>query len=173
MPEPAPIFQNLVPQKQGLVIGVADMAVSTDPEEILVTYALGSCLGITLHDPGKRIGGLLHLMLPDSHLHNRTIVRPAMFLDTGLPLLLETMLDAGADRHALRCKVFGGAQLLSSDNFFRIGAQNVDACYKMTAHLGLRVQVWEVSGSVNRTIRLINQSGEVRVRVPARPEFIR
>ena len=173
MPEPAPIFQNLVPQKQGLVIGVADMAVSTDPEEILVTYALGSCLGITLHDPGKCIGGLLHLMLPDSKSHSRSAPRPAMFLDTGLPLLLETMLDAGAARHALRCKVFGGAQLLSADNFFRIGAQNVDACYKVTSALGLRVQVWEVSGRVNRTIRLFNRTGEVHVRVQARPEFVR
>jgi len=173
MPDPAPIFQAPIPPRQGLVIGVADMKVSSEPEEVLVTYALGSCLGITLHDPGKRIGGLLHLMLPDSKSHSRTAARPAMFLDTGLPLLLETMLDAGADRHALRCKVFGGAQLLSADNFFRIGAQNVDACYKVTAALGLRVQVWEVSGRVNRTIRLFNRTGEVHVRVPARPEFVR
>jgi len=171
MPEPA--FQSLIPQRQGLVVGVADMQVSADPDEILLTYALGSCLGITLHDPGKCIGGLLHIMLPDSHLHSRTTIRPAMFLDTGLPLLLKTMLDAGADQGALRCKVFGGAQLLSADNFFRIGAQNVDACYKLSVELGLRVQVWEVSGSVNRTIRLFNRTGEVLVRVPARPEFTR
>jgi len=170
---PEPIFQNLIPQRQGLVVGVADMQVSADPEEVLVTYALGSCLGITLHDPERCIGGLLHIMLPDSSLHSRTTVRPAMFLDTGLPLLLETVLDAGANRRSLRCKVFGGAQLLSADSFFRIGAQNVDACYTLSAELGLRVQVWEVSGSVNRTIRLFNRTGEVLVRVPARPEFIR
>ena len=83
------------------------------------------------------------------------------------------MEEAGADRGALRCKVFGGAQLLSADQFFRIGAQNVEACYKLTTELGLRVQVWEVSGRVNRTIRLSNRTGEVRVRVPSRPEFIR
>jgi len=173
MPDPSPISPNFTPQRQGLVIGVADLMVSSDPEEILVTYALGSCLGITLHDPGKCIGGLLHVMLPDSGLHRQAEVRPAMFLDTGLPLLLENMLDAGADRSALRCKVFGGAQLLSADQFFCIGEKNVDACYKITAHLGLRVQVWEVSGCVNRTIRLSNQTGDVRVRVPARPEFVR
>ena len=173
MPDPHITSQSFTPQKQGLVIGVADMVVSANPDEILVTYALGSCLGITLHDPDRCIGGMLHLMLPDSILHSRTAVRPAMFLDTGLPLLLQTMLDAGANRDGLRCKVFGGAQLLSADQFFRIGAQNVDACYKLTAALGLRVQVWEVSGRVNRTIRLCNRTGEVRVRVPARPEFVR
>ena len=173
MPDPSITSQSFSSQKQGLVVGVADMVVSSDPDEVLVTYALGSCLGITLHDPGKCIGGLLHLMLPDSQLHSRTTVRPAMFLDTGLPLLLKTMLEAGADESALRCKVFGGAQLLSADQFFRIGAQNVEACYKLTAALNLRVLVWEVSGRVNRTIRMSNRTGEVRVRVPARPEFIR
>ena len=173
MPDPSIHPQNYAPQKQGLVIGVADMVVSSDPDEVLVTYALGSCLGITLHDPGKCVGGMLHIMLPDSKLHSRSTVRPAMFLDTGLPLLLKTMEEAGADRGALRCKVFGGAQLLSADQFFRIGAQNVEACYKLTTELGLRVQVWEVSGRVNRTIRLSNRTGEVRVRVPSRPEFIR
>ncbi len=173
MPDSAFSLPDSAPQSQGLVIGVADWKVCKDPEATLITYALGSCLGITLHDPGKRIGGLLHLMLPDSRLHSRTTVRPAMFLDTGLPLLLKAMLNAGADENALRCKVFGGAQLLLADNFFRIGAQNIDACYKVTAELGLKVQVWEVSGRVNRTIRLINRTGEVRVRVPARPEFVR
>ena len=103
MPDPSITSQSFTSQKQGLVVGVADMVVSSDPDEVLVTYALGSCLGITLHDPGKCIGGLLHLMLPDSQLHSRTTVRPAMFLDTGLPLLLKTMLAAGADEGALRC----------------------------------------------------------------------
>lgn len=164
---PAPVFG------QGLVVGVADMKGSKNPDAVIVTYALGSCLGITLHDPDKRIGGMVHVMLPDSKLHRGQQVRPAMFVDTGVPLLLNAVLEAGATRSALRCKVFGGAQLLSADQFFQIGAKNVDAFYKVSHELGLKVEVWDVSGRANRTIRLVNQTGEVHVRMPARPDAIR
>ncbi|MCX7713067.1 MAG: chemotaxis protein CheD [Chthoniobacterales bacterium] len=173
MPNTTTSFPPLTPQFPGIVVGVADMKVSNDPDAILVTYALGSCLGVTMHDGTKKIGGLLHVMLPDSKQHANGASRPAMFVDTGVPLLLQSMLDAGAKRENIRCKVFGGAQLLSADEFFRIGAQNVDAFYKISKELGLKVDVWEVSGRVNRTIRLLNRTGEVCVRVPARPEFIR
>ena len=166
-------FPVLTPQSPGIIVGVADMKVSTDPNAVIVTYALGSCLGITMHDPIKRIGGMLHAMLPDSRMHHNAGDRPAMFINTGVPLLLDTLLQAGARRESLVCKVFGGAQLLSADKFFRIGAQNVDAFYELSRELGLTVEVWEVSGRVNRTIRLLNRTGEVSVRVPARPEFIR
>lgn len=166
-------FPVLTPQSPGIIVGVADMKVSADPNAVIVTYALGSCLGITMHDPQKRVGGMLHAMLPNSKMHHSAGDRPAMFVDTGVPLLLNAMLDAGARRENLVCKVFGGAQLLSADKFFRIGAQNVDAFYELSRELGLKVDVWEVSGRVNRTIRLLVRTGEVSVRVPARPEFIR
>ena len=156
-----------------LVVGVADYKVSTDPGAQLVTYALGSCLGITFHDPNRKIGGLLHAMLPDSKLHRGQSVREPMFIDTGVPLILNALARAGASRRDLRCKVFGGAQLLTADQFFRIGSKNIDAFYALSRSISLDVDVWEVSGRVNRTIRLLNNSGEVLVKVPAKPDFIR
>ena len=56
------------PPRKTLVVGVADMVVSNDPSAELVTYSLGSCLGITVYDPVKKVGGLLHLMLPESRI---------------------------------------------------------------------------------------------------------
>ncbi len=158
---------------KNLVVGVADMKASNDPDAVIVTYALGSCLGITLHDANRKVGGMVHVMLPDSKLHHGQQVRPAMFVDTGVPLLIDAMLKLGATPGRMKCKVFGGAQLLSADQFFRIGAQNVDSFYKISHDFGLKVEVWEVSGRMNRTIRLLNQTGEVLVRMPARPEFTR
>lgn len=165
-------FATYEPSVQ-IIAGVADLKVSTDPNAQLVTYALGSCLGITFHDPRRRIGGLLHVMLPDSRLHANGPAREAMFVDSGVKLMLNTLAKAGADIGGLRCKVFGGAQVADADHFFRIGAKNIDAFYQISRDLNLNVQVWEVSGRVNRTIRLMNQTGEVLVKVPNQPDFIR
>jgi chemotaxis protein CheD len=164
---------NLQPGGSRIVVGVADCRVTTDPEAHVITYALGSCLGITLHDDVRKVGGLLHVMLPDSHLHNGQRVREAMFVDTGVPMLINMMLKAGASRNNMKCKVFGGAQVMSADQYFRIGSKNIDAFYALSREYDLNTTVWEVSGRVNRTIRLINQTGEVVVKVPAKPDFIR
>jgi len=156
-----------------IIAGVADYKVSRDPNAHIITYALGSCLGITFHDERRQIGGLLHVMLPDSRLHNRQDIRKPMFVDTGVPLIIDELVKAGANRKDLKCKVFGGAQLMAADHYFRIGAKNIDAFYEISRQQEINVTVWEVSGRCNRTIRLINSTGEVLVKTPAQPEFIR
>ena len=165
--------QPLEDQMRTLVVGVADFKISTDSFTYIVTFALGSCLGITFHDEKNHVGGLLHAMLPSSSIREGQKIRPPMFLDTGLPLALEAMVRAGAKRDQIRCKVFGGAELILSDKFFRIGSKNIDMFYQLSDSLALDVVAWEVSGRVNRTIRLDNQTGDVLVKVPAKPEFIR
>lgn len=160
-------------QMRTVVVGVADFKISTDPLTYLVTYALGSCLGVTFHDEKRRIGGLLHAMLPSANLHPGQKIREAMFLDTGIPKVLSAMVRAGAKKNDIRCKVFGGAQLMATDNFFRIGSKNIDMFYKLSQELQLDVVAWEISGRVNRTIRLDNHTGDVIVKVPSKPEFIR
>jgi chemotaxis protein CheD len=160
-------------QMRTVVVGVADFKISTDPLTYLVTYALGSCLGVTFHDEKRRIGGLLHAMLPTASLHPGHIIREEMFLDTGIPKILAAMIRAGAQKNDIRCKVFGGAQLMATDNFFRIGSKNIDMFYKLSQEFQLDVIAWEISGRVNRTIRLDNHTGDVIVKVPSKPEFIR
>ncbi len=156
-----------------IIVGVADYKISTDPMTAISTFALGSCLGVTFYDERRQIGGLLHAMLPTANLHEGRKIREAMFLDTGIPKILTAMVRAGAKKSDLRCKVFGGAQLMSTDSFFRIGSKNIDMFYRLSQELDLDVVAWEVSGRVNRTIRLDNQSGDVVVKVPSKPEFIR
>jgi chemotaxis protein CheD len=96
-----------------------------------------------------------------------------MFLDTGIAKILSSMIRAGAKKNDIRCKVFGGAQLMATDNYFRIGSKNIDMFYKLSQELQLDVIAWEISGRVNRTIRLDNHTGDVIVKVPSKPEFIR
>jgi len=160
-------------QMQTMVVGVADFKISTEPSTYIMTHSLGSCLGITFHDDKRRIGGLLHAMLPASPQVQDQKIREAMFLDTGIPKLLSALIRSGAKKHDIRCKVFGGAQLMTADSFFRIGSKNIDMFYRLSQELELDVIAWEVSGRVNRSIRLNNLTGDVIVKIPSKPEFIR
>lgn len=166
-----PQFAN--DRMRAITVGVADFKFSTDPTAHIATYALGSCLGITFYDEKRRIGGLLHAMLPTARLHKGQQIREAMFLDTGIPKALNAVVRAGAKKQDIRVKVFGGAQLMATDNFFRIGSKNIDMFYKISQELELDVVAWEVSGRVNRTIKLNNQTGDVIVKIPTKPEFLR
>jgi len=169
----APSFNPVADHMPSIIVGVADLKISTEPYTYLVTHALGSCLGVTFYDEKRRIGGLLHAMLPSSKIHEGQKIREPMFLDTGIPRLLAALIRAGARKQDIRCKVFGGAQLMATDNFFRIGSKNIDMFYRQSQDMELDVVAWEVSGRVNRSIRLNNQTGDVIVKIPSKPEFIR
>ena len=90
-------------------VGMADYKVGRAPAS-LISYGLGSCIGISLYDPQAKVGGLLHIMLPDS-TQARPTDNPAKFADTGLPLMLQKVLELGASRSRLVAKMAGGAQM--------------------------------------------------------------
>lgn len=157
----------IAPPRKTFVVGVADMAVSNDSSAEIVTYSLGSCLGITIYDPVKKIGGLLHIMLPDSKIDAAKAASiPAMFVDTGVPRLFHATYNLGADRGRLVVKVAGGAQLLDQQGIFNIGARNFDALGKLLAQNGLRTHATDVGGLSSRTVRLDLTTGQVTIKTP-------
>ena len=82
-----------------LTVGVSDMKVSNDPGAVLVTYSLGSCIGIAIYDSVVRVGGLLHFMLPESKLNlDKAKTTPCMFADTGIPALFKAAYKLGAKK---------------------------------------------------------------------------
>src|ERR1700691_2775503 len=97
-----------------LIVGVADGNVSRDPNSMLVTYALGSCVAVMLHDPVAGISGMVHYLLPESSMSSeKSTARPWMFADTGISQLLRAILERGADKRRLIVCGAGGAQILS------------------------------------------------------------
>ncbi|MDE1171531.1 MAG: chemotaxis protein CheD [Verrucomicrobium sp.] len=153
------------------VVGVADLKLVSTPGSILSTYALGSCIAVTLFDPYRKIGGLLHAMLPDSKLHRSGVTNRSMFVDTGLTDLVAQLTRTGGAPEVLECKVFGGARVMGADQFFRIGDRNVEAFRALSQKMGLRVKVWETGGQVNRTIKLYLETGHVLVKTPGKPLY--
>ena len=86
-----------------IVVGMGDMGVCNDPDSEVVTYALGSCIGLAVYDPHVGAGGLIHYMLPESKLNpDKSKVTPCMFADTGIPLLFKELYAMGAtNRHMI------------------------------------------------------------------------
>jgi len=148
-----------------IVVGMADMQVSKEPEAMLISFALGSCIGVTLYDPLIRVGGLLHFMLPDSQIDpQKSQKNPWMFADTGIPLFFRGAYKLGAEKKRIRVKVVGGSQVLDDSSYFNIGKRNYLALRKILWTNNVLIHAEDIGGSVNRTIRLEIGSGRVWVK---------
>ena len=108
-----------------IIVGMADCKVSQDPKALLITCALGSCIGLTLHDPVACVGGLLHFMLPNAENEtSREDFNPAMYGNTGIPLLLRELQKLGANTPKSWSRTCaGGSQILDQTGLFNIGKQ--------------------------------------------------
>jgi len=151
-----------------IVVGIADLKVSGNIGDVLITYALGSCIGITVYDPYVKVGGLLHFMLPDSSLDgNKAKRNPAMFADTGIPLLFKSCYKLGAKKKRMIVKFAGGASILDDTNYFRIGQKNITALRKMFWRNNVLIDGEDTGKNYNRTLQLDISSGKVLVKGPA------
>ncbi|ACL02357.1 Chemotaxis protein, CheD [Desulfatibacillum aliphaticivorans] len=150
---------------------ISDLKVSNNPDVTLVTYSLGSCIGLAVWDPEVRVGGMLHYMLPDSSIaQEKAKANPAMFADTGIPALFKACYKLGAQKQRMIVKVAGGAQLMDESGFFNIGKRNYAALRKMFWRNKVMVAAEDVGGMVNRTIRLNIGTGELNMKVSGKGE---
>lgn len=153
-----------------VVVGVGEMALSNNPNVILATYSLGSCLGIVIYDPVVRVGGLLHVMLPDSSIHPaKSAAKPAMFIDSGVPALFRAAYELKADKRRIKICIAGGAQILDSQGFFNIGKRNIEALTSLLDSHNLSICAQQIGGLVNRTMFVNVNSGTVTLKVSGQP----
>lgn len=154
-----------------VVVGIGDCQVSKDSDSVLVTYALGSCIGVMIHDPVSGVGGLLHFMLPESSLDLSKAERnPYMFADTGIPMLFRSAYQLGAEKKRLVVTVAGGAQMMDTQGTFNIGKRNCLAMRKILWKAGVMVQAEHLGGMVSRTVRLEVRNGAVTLRESGKTE---
>ncbi len=147
-----------------VVVDISGLEVSDDPSEVLVTYSLGSCLGLGVYDPVARIGGLVHCMLPLSKIDQQKAGRkPGMFVDTGVPHLLEAVFERGAQKKHLRIWAAGCAHLLDDNNLFRIGERNYTVLRKLLWKNNLLITGEHVGGTISRTVRLQVATGRFTI----------
>lgn len=149
-----------------VIVGISDAKVSRDPQKILVTYSLGSCIGMTLYDPMLKVGGMLHYQLPTSTLDaSKAQANPMMFADTGFQYLLQKMLAmAGRKKKRLKVHLAGGAQILDDSGVFDIGRRNYAAARKLLWQQGMFIDGEDVGGNAPRNLNLSIADGSVVIK---------
>lgn len=154
-------------------VGMADLKICKCPDK-LTTLGLGSCVGVAIRDPINKVGGLAHVMLPDSnHIKNKSNIYK--FADTAIEELVREMEEAGASKFYMVAKIVGGAQMFnyfSNSEMVRIGVQNVEACKQVLKGLKIPLLAEETGGDYGRTIVFDPEDGEVLIRAVGKPEKI-
>ncbi|MBB5336553.1 chemotaxis protein CheD [Pectinatus brassicae] len=148
-----------------LKVGIADYKVSKAPDKI-VSYGLGSCIGITLYDSVSKVGGLVHIMLPDS-TQARATENLAKFADTGIPLLLKEVLALGAIKSRLVAKLAGGAQMFQfagTSDIMSIGNRNAQFAKETLQKNSIRIVSEDLGGTYGRTVELDLENGLYKIK---------
>lgn len=148
-----------------VIVGVADLACARDASKSIITYALGSCIGVTVYDPVAKVGGMLHFMLPESSVSpEKALINPAMFGDVGIPLLFQKVTELGARRERLIVCAAGGAEVLADEGHFRIGNRNRTILRKIFWKLNLLLAADDTGGQHSRTLTVRLSDGVVAIR---------
>ncbi len=141
-------------------VGVGDMKAVSKRSDAIITYSLGSCIGLTLYDPKKGVGGLVHCLLPLSKADpKKAMANPCMFTDTGVIRLLKKLYALGADKKHLVAKIAGGAAPLKGADLFSIGARNVEVLKAVLHKNRIIVRGEDVGGTKPRTMALDLSTG--------------
>jgi len=160
--------------KTRIVVDISDAKVSSDPADVLVTYSLGSCIGVCLYDPVTHIGGMLHYQLPSSKMdEERARSKPLMFADTGMALLLNKMTTMGANKKRMHVRLAGGAAMATGPQGFDIGKRNYLAIRKILWSNGMFINAEDVGGSAARSLYMDMADGTVTVRSIGLEKYLR
>ncbi len=143
------------------VVLVGDMKVGRS-DDILVTHALGSCLGLMIYDPDAKVGGLLHAMLPLSKINpQKADANPFMFVDTGVPRLFKSVYELGGKKNRMIVKAAGCGRPLSNNEMFKIGERNYIVLKKILWKNNVLLESEDIGGMASRTVHFELSSGRV------------
>lgn len=148
-----------------IVVGIGELAVSSNPEQSIVTHALGSCIAVCLFDPVAHVAAMLHFLLPDAKINaERARVQPGAFADTGIPLLFQTAYTLGLDKKRTIVTLAGGAELGERASApLQIGRRNALAAKNLLWRNGVLVKREEIGGNTVRTVYFSVQDGRVQI----------
>lgn len=151
---------------ENVIVGIADFKIVKAPNQIM-TVGLGSCCGVVLYDETSKIAGLVHVLLSDSKFE-KNVVNKAKYADSGINLLYQEMIRAGANTRFIRAKLAGGAHMFNFKNtgnsIFTIGERNVKACKETLAKLKISIVSEDVLGSCGRTIVFDTTTSKLRIK---------
>ncbi len=143
-----------------IIIGIGEVAVEKNPA-VIVTLGLGSCVGVCMRDPMARVGGMAHVMLPESS--DRNVKNPGKYADAAVKYLVEKLLEMGASQSRIEAKIAGGAAMFDSGTM-NIGKKNTDAVKYWLKYYDIPVKAEDIGGNRARSIEYNIESGKLLVR---------
>ena len=155
-------------------VGMADLKTCLSPDGV-TTLGLGSCVGIAIRDPGTKVGGLAHIMLPDSTAIRNSHQNIAKFADTGIDELVRQMELLGARRRNMVAKIAGGATMFSfqgRNDMVQIGERNVEATKAKLKQLGIPILAEDTGANYGRTVTFFPETGEFHIRAVGKAETV-
>ncbi len=154
-------------------IGRGDIAISDNPDDVIKTATLGSCVGVLLHDPKLKIAAVGHITLPDSSVRScNEINKPGRFANTGIPLLVKSMEKMGsAGGKSIIVKIAGGAFIKDKHETFNIGIRNVIAIKRNLSKYGLVLNAEDTGSNIGRVMEAKVDTGEVILSSPGRSKW--
>lgn len=147
-----------------LIIGIGELAVSPRRDAKITTHAVGSCIAVCVFDPVVHVGGMLHFLLPEARINPaRARTHPAVFADTGIPLLFQNAYSHGLVKHRAIVKLVGGADMAHAAGAFRTGKRNLLAARSLLWRNGVFIAAEDVGGTDARTVHMSVESGRLVV----------
>ncbi|MDP4180984.1 MAG: chemotaxis protein CheD [Bacillota bacterium] len=148
------------------VIGIGEYAITDTHGDVIITYALATCVAMTVYSPIRRVAGMVHISLPETTKHIET-KEPNIwsYADTAVPMLIQYVCYRyGCNKGELDIRIYGGADSAQKSDIFKIGRRNVDAVSHALSLLDLNLNYCDVGGNKSRTIELFSDTGKVNVR---------
>jgi chemotaxis protein CheD len=148
-------------------VKISDYQLAKAPQ-LLKTTGLGSCIGVIVYEPGAKVAGMAHVMLPSSELTKGTSVNLAKYADTAIPAMVNEMLKTfHIHKSSLKAKMAGGAQMFQytgKSEALRVGPRNADAVKEVLKSLHIQIVAEDVGGQNGRTIEFNTENNELQIR---------
>lgn len=147
------------------IVGIGEYAVSNNKNDVLKTFALASCVALTVYCPVKNAAGMVHIALPaPDRLNDNSNIRPNYYAITAVPLLINRICNKyGCSKNDLEIKLFGGADSIQENDVFEIGKKNLNIIKESLAYMGLRNDASETGGKYSRTLEMEVSSGNIKL----------
>jgi len=147
------------------VVGIGEYIISCDEKDVIKTFALASCVAVTIYSPSKKVLGMVHIALPSSDIDTeKSILSPGYFVDTAVPALIrEICSNYKCNKDELVVNVYGGAQSQHQNDYFKIGERNIK---EVECHLkkhDLSYNINETGGYYSRTLVADVATGTVKL----------
>lgn len=146
------------------IVGIGEYVISNDPEDFIMTFALSSCVAVTFYNPFVHLAAMIHIALPTPTDLEEAQRRPGYYATSGIPILIQKLCSGyGGQPKDLQVKLFGGADSLRPDDYFKIGPRNIKSVRETLSEMDLKVMYAHIGESISRSITMSVLSGDIEI----------